>query len=101
MAELRIYCLHLIVNSIYLFNLDTTLQCCGNYDRERRTVTARNPQSRGEQWRKEHAGPSSSPREPTQVQQGIANSLYKIVNGPYFFNMKLFVIAVAPSGVTK
>ena len=38
MAEWRIYCLHLIVNSIHSFNLDTTLQCCGNYDRERQTL---------------------------------------------------------------
>ena len=38
MAEWRIYCLHLIVNSIHSFNLDTTLQCSGKYDRERQTL---------------------------------------------------------------
>ena len=37
--------------------------------RQGKTNTARNPLSRGEQWRKEHAGPSSSPSGPTQVQQ--------------------------------
>ena len=28
---------------------------------------------------------------------GITNSLYKIVDSPLTFNMKLFVIAIAPS----
>ena len=77
MAELRIYCLHLIVISIYWLSRHHTAVLWEL--RQEKTNTARNPQSRGEQWRKEHAGPSSSSRGPTQVQQ---SHLHEIQHRP-------------------